>query len=153
MCNYDEEDGGFLTIFGDLLVLCNNDEDDCDFPTRTTCRQLWRTRVRTRRGTGGRKKMVINFMCWLTQSWSMSRQARNFFPSGVMFLENNSNSMYFVCNLCSFCVISFTDDVNLSTYCDNLRTYCVKFFCTNVEKTVKCEKQDFLIGLIPFLTI
>ena len=55
--------------------------------------------------------------------------------------------MYILSNLRTFCVISFTDGVNLSTYCENLRTYCVRF-CTNVEINSKV-----FIGLIPFQTI
>ena len=47
--------------------------------------------------------------------------------------------MYFLSNLRTFCVISFTEGVNLGTYCDNLRSYCVRF-CTNVEINSKVWK-------------
>ena len=55
--------------------------------------------------------------------------------------------MYFLTDLRTFFIISFTDGANLGTYCEHLRTYYVRF-CTNVEK-----KQDLVIGLIPFQVI
>ena len=44
----------------------------------------------------------------------------------------------------------FTDGVNLGTYCENLRTYCVTF-CTNVE--IKVCKAKAFHWLIQFQTI
>ena len=56
--------------------------------------------------------------------------------------------MYFLTDLRTLFVISFTDGASLGTYCDHLRTYYVRF-CTNVEE----KKQDLFIGLIPFQVI
>ena len=48
--------------------------------------------------------------------------------------------MYFLSNLCTFCVISFFNGVNLGVYCEKLRTYCVRF-CWNVWiNSVKCKR-------------
>ena len=44
----------------------------------------------------------------------------------------------------------FTDGVNLGTYCENLRTYCVTF-CTNAE--IKMCKAKAFHWLIQFQTI
>ena len=60
--------------------------------------------------------------------------------------------MYILSNLRTFCIISFTDSVNLATYRENLKKYCVKL-CENVEINRMGEKQEIFIGLITFQTI
>ena len=60
--------------------------------------------------------------------------------------------MLFLSNLSTFCIISFTDGVNLATYCENLKEYCVRL-CENDEINRMGEKQEIFIGLITFQTI
>ena len=61
------------------------------------------------------------------------------------------NTLYFLSNLCTVCIISLTDGVNLGTCCKNLCTCCV-IFCS-VEMNGKVQNQELSIGLIPFQTI
>ena len=60
--------------------------------------------------------------------------------------------MHFLSNLRTFCVILFTDGVNLGTYCENLRTSCV-IFCTNVEIKTNVWKTRAFHWFIPLQTI
>ena len=75
-----------------------------------------------------------------------------FFPGRVMFSENDAKFHVLPTEqyICIFCVFFFTDGVNLGTYCENLRTYCVTF-CTNVE--IKVCKAKAFHWLIQFQTI
>ena len=73
------------------------------------------------------------------------RRLRIFFLVSLFFGKQRGN----LCNLRTFCAISFTDGVNLGTYCENKRTYCVIL----LKLSVQCEEQVLLIGLIPFQII
>ena len=78
----------------------------------------------------------------LDQSWYLSRPMWNSFPGNVMFSEKKSNIIYFLSNLSTFCIISYTNGVNLGTYCEKLHTYCVRFR-KNVVINRKVWKQKF----------
>ena len=49
----------------------------------------------------------------------------DFFPGVVFRRKKTANFMYFLSNLCIFCVISFADCSYLGKYRENLCTYCV----------------------------
>ena len=61
--------------------------------------------------------------------------------------------MFFLSTVYTFCIISFTDGVNLGTYCENFRFYCENLriycdnlltrFCTNDEINSKVWKRSF----------
>ena len=54
-------------------------------------------------------------------------------------------------NLRFFCVISFTDGVNLCTYCENLCTYSLRF-CTNVEINSKMWRKNKSFSLFNLIS-
>ena len=69
------------------------------------------------------------------QSWNLSQPSQPaveefFFLMAYCFQKRKQNFMDFLSYLRTFCVISFSDGVNLGTYYENLRSYCVRF-CTN----------------------
>ena len=55
------------------------------------------------------------------QSWYLSRQA-----VAQCFQKKTQDFKCFLSNLRAFCVISFTNGINLGTYCENLRTILCK---------------------------
>ena len=91
-----------------------------------------------------------NLLCVCVQSWYLTRPSppvvAQIFPDSVM---------YFLSNIRTFCIISFTDNVDLGAYCEILRTYCVRF-CTNVainSKAWKTRAFHWFNRLIPRQTI
>ena len=83
-----------------------------------------------------RIKLAVLTICSYSQIW---RKNITRITKAVQSWYLSRYCMYFLSNLRTFCIISFTDGVSLGTCCENFCTFCVRF-CTNVEISSKVRK-------------
>ena len=97
------------------LVICSSQSSSPQLITQSPNFKRIKLAVLTISSYSQIRRKNITRITKAVQSWYLSRYC-----------------MYFLSNLRTFCIISFTDGVSLGTCCENFCTFCVRF-CWNMQ--------------------